>query len=78
MKLCTVIVLLKAYQNTKRNFQKYDLWRHNDVITKNNGKIQISAKPGKLYIIRKDVMRASQNVSFIEIESLNQKLWPFK
>ena len=25
MKLCTVIVLLKAYQNTKRNFQKYDL-----------------------------------------------------
>ena len=78
MKLCTVIVLLKAYQNTKRNFQKYDLWRHNDVITKNNGKIHISAEPGKLYIIRKEVMRASQNVSFIEIESLNQKLWPFK
>ena len=25
MKLCTVIVLLKAYQNTKRIFQKYDL-----------------------------------------------------
>ena len=25
MKLCTVIVLLKAYQNTKRNFRKYDL-----------------------------------------------------
>ena len=25
MKLCRVIVLLKAYQNTKRNFQKYDL-----------------------------------------------------
>ena len=25
MKLCTVIVLLEAYQNTKRNFQKYDL-----------------------------------------------------
>ena len=24
-KLCTVIVLLKAYQNTKRNLQKYDL-----------------------------------------------------
>ena len=39
MKLCTVIVLLKAYQNTKRNFQKYDLIRHNDVIMKNNGKI---------------------------------------
>ena len=25
MKLCTVIVLRKAYQNIKRNFQKYDL-----------------------------------------------------
>ena len=25
MKLCTVIVLLKAYQNTKINFKKYDL-----------------------------------------------------
>ena len=23
--LCTVIVLLNTYQNTKRNFQKYDL-----------------------------------------------------
>ena len=42
MKLCTAIVLLKAYQNTKRNFPKSDLWRHNDVITKNNGKIRTS------------------------------------
>ena len=25
IKLCTVIVLLNTYQNTKRNFQKYDL-----------------------------------------------------
>ena len=25
LKLCTVIVLLKVYQNTKRNVQKYDL-----------------------------------------------------
>ena len=38
MKLCTVIVLLKAYHNTQRNFQKYDLLRHNDVITKTMGK----------------------------------------
>ena len=38
MKLCTVIVLLKAYQNTKRNFQKSDLRRHNDVITKTMAK----------------------------------------
>ena len=34
IKLCTRIVLLEAYQNTKINFQNYDLWRHNDVITK--------------------------------------------
>ena len=26
MKLCTVIVLLKAYKSTKRNFQKYELY----------------------------------------------------
>ena len=39
-KLCTDMQLLKAYQNTKRNLQKSDFWRHNDVITKNNGKIQ--------------------------------------
>ena len=58
MKLCTVIVLLKAYQNTRRKFEKYDLLRHNDVIAKNNGKIRTSAKPGKLYIIQKEIMRA--------------------
>ena len=38
---------VEAYQNTKRNFQKYELWRHNDVITKNNGKIRTSVKQGK-------------------------------
>ena len=78
IKLCTVIVLLKAYQNTKRNFQKYDLCRHNDVITKNNGKIRIAAKPDKLYTIRKVMMRAFRKCNFIEIESLNQKLSSFK
>ena len=78
VKLCTVIVLLKAYQNTKRNFQKYDLWRHNDVITKNNGKIWTSAKPDKLYIIRKVMIRAFRKWNFTEIEWLNQKVWPFK
>ena len=62
--LGTVIALLKAYQNTKRNFQKYDLWRHNDVITKNNGKIPTSVKPGKLYIIRKEMMRAFRKCNF--------------
>ena len=64
MKLCTVIVLLKTYQNTKRNFQKYDLWRHNYVITKNNGKIRTSVKPGKLHIIRKVMMRALRKWNF--------------
>ena len=49
MKLCTVIVLLKAY---------------NDVITKNNGKIRTSAKPEKLYIIRKVMMRAFRKCIF--------------
>ena len=32
VKLCTVVVLLEAYQNAKK-FQKLDLWRHNDVVT---------------------------------------------
>ena len=40
IKLCTVITtILKAYQNTKRKFQKSDLWRHNDIITKTIGKL---------------------------------------
>ena len=78
MKLCTVIVLLKAYQNTKRNFQKYDLWRHNDVITKNNGKIRTSAKPSKLYIIRKEMMSAFRKCNFYWNWVTEQKLWPFK
>ena len=32
MKLCTVIVLLEAYQNIKRNFQKSDLWCHTSIL----------------------------------------------
>ena len=64
MKLCISIVLLKAYQNTKRYFQTYDLWRHNDVITKNNGKIRTCAKLGKLYIIRKEMMRTFRKCNF--------------
>ena len=59
MKLCTEIVLLMTYQNTKQKFQKSHLWRHQDVITKNNGKIQSSAKPHKLYITRKVMMGVS-------------------
>ena len=64
MKFCTVIVLLKTYQNRKRNFQKYVSLRHNDVITKNNGKIWTFVKPGKLYIIRKVMMRAFGKCNF--------------
>ena len=47
-------------------------WRHND-----NGKMRTSSKPNKLFIIRKVLMRAIQNVLFIEFESLCQKLWAF-
>ena len=34
MKLCTLIVPLKTFQNTKKIFHESYLWRHNDVITK--------------------------------------------
>ena len=36
----------------------------NDVITKNNGKMQTSAEPNKIYINRKDLMRAIQKCNF--------------
>ena len=68
MKLSTGTVLLKAYQSTKRNFQKFDLLRHDDVITKNNGKIRTSTELNKLYIIRKVMTRAFRKCNFIEIE----------
>ena len=38
--------------------------RHNDIITKKNGKMRTSAKPNELYIIRKVLMRAIQNCTF--------------
>ena len=44
-------------------------WRQNDVITKNNGKMRTSAKPDKLYIIRKVFTRAMQKCTFNFIES---------
>ena len=77
MKLCTVVVLLKAYQNTKRSFKNmtYDVTMTSLL---NNGKIRTSAKPDKLYIIRKVMLRAIGNVIFIQIESLKQKLGSFK
>ena len=45
----------------------------NDVITKTMAKFG----PNKLYIIRKVLMRAIQNVLFIEFIPLCQKLWAF-
>ena len=44
---CTLIVLLEAHQNTSGNFQKSDLLRHIDIITKINGKFRTSTKPDK-------------------------------
>ena len=77
------MALLKAYQNTKRTFQKSDLWRHNDVITKNNGKIQTSAKPNKWYIIQKVMMRAFRKCSLYcnwvtdwKVMFILVKFWP--
>ena len=47
-KLCTLIVPLKTFQNTKKKiFYESYLWRPNDVITK-NWKNWTSAKPDKL------------------------------
>ena len=63
MKLCTVIVLLKTYQNIKRNFQEYVKLRHNDAITKSNGKIWTFVKPEKLYII----LRAFRKCNFYSV-----------
>ena len=48
IKFCTAqFVPVKAHQDTKRNFQKSDLWCHNDINTKKIGKIRTSAKPYK-------------------------------
>ena len=47
----------------------------NDVISENNGKLMTSANATKWYINRKVLVRA---FSFVEIKSLNQKLWAFK
>ena len=39
----------------------------NDVITKNNGKIRTSAKPDKLYIIRKKMIRAFRKCNLMKL-----------
>ena len=62
-KLCTVIVLLRPTRIQKEIFKNMTY----DVITKNNGKIRTSAKPDKLYITRKVMMRAFRKCTFIGI-----------
>ena len=49
-------------------------WRHNDVITKNNGKMRTSEKPVKLYTIRKVFTKAIQKCKFYQIWVICQKL----
>ena len=47
-------------------------WRHDDVITKNNGnngKMQTLAEPNKIYIVRKVLMRAIQKCNFYWIST---------
>ena len=65
----------------------YKISEHNGVITKNSGKIRTSSKPNNLErevidksyqkVIRKVLIRAIQNLLFIEFEPLCQKLWGF-
>ena len=43
----------------------------------NNGIMRALTEPNKLYIVGKVLMRAIQNVTFIEFEQLCQKLWAF-
>ena len=54
----------KVPQNMQ-NWKPYDKkWRHNDIITKNNGETRTSVKPNKLYIIRNVLMRVIQKCTF--------------
>ena len=41
------------------------------------GKMQTTAKPNKIYIVGKVLMRAIQNMIFCEFEPLCQRLWVF-
>ena len=74
MKVCKLLVPRNAHQNTERNFEKSDIWRHSDVTNKHNRKILTSGKPDKLYIFRKVIWKLFENITCIEIDWLNQKL----
>ena len=78
MKLCTVIVLLGAYQNTKRNFQNmtYDVTMTS--LLKTMAKFRPPQNQVNYISFERKWWELSENVICIEIESLNQKLWSFK
>ena len=63
MKFCTVIVILKAYQNTKEIFKSMTFDVTMESLLK-QWEIRTSAKPDKLYIIRKLIMRAFRKCIF--------------
>ena len=46
----------------------------NDVLTKDNGKMRMSEKPVKLYIIRKVLKRAIQKCTFYRIGVILSKV----
>ena len=49
-------------------------WHHDDIISKNNRKMRISAKPNKLYIVRKVLMRGTQKCRFYWIWAFMSKV----
>ena len=50
-------------------------WRHNDIITKNNGKCRPTRNQTNYISIERYWWELSKNVLFIEFDSLCQKLW---
>ena len=82
LKLCTVIVLLKAYQKTKEIFKNMTY----DVTMTSLVKTMAKFGPPRnqtnytsfVRVMTFSFLITFRNVIFIEIESLNQKLWPFK
>ena len=78
MKLCTVIAPLKTYQNTKRNFQNmiYDITMTS--LLKTMAKFGLPWNKENYTSFERQWWELSENVIFIEIEWLDQTLWPFK
>ena len=75
LKLGKLIVHSKFHKICK--FENHVTRMRHD-ITRNNGKMRTSAKPNKLYIIRRLLMRAIQKIVLsIKFEPICQKLWAF-